>query len=125
MPGCFKDNSKIMDHFFHPRNMGVMKNPDAKGEVGNPMCGDIMHIYLKVKDNIIKDIKFQTYGCAVAIASTSVLTELVKGKSLKEAKKISNKNIKEILGDMPVHKHHCTVLAEQVLKLAIANYEKK
>jgi len=125
MPGCFKENSKIMDHFFHPRNMGTMKNPDAIGKIGNPMCGDIMHIYLKIKDNIIKDIKFQTYGCAVAIASTSVLTELVKGKSLKDAKKISNKNIKEILGEMPVHKYHCTILAEQALKSAIKNYEKK
>ena len=125
MPGCFKENSKIMDHFFHPRNMGTMKNPDAIGKIGNPMCGDIMHIYLKIKDNIIKDIKFQTYGCAVAIASTSVLTELVKGKSLAEAKKISNKKIREILGDMPVHKYHCTILAEQALKSAIKNYEKK
>jgi len=125
MPGCFKDNNKIMDHFFHPRNMGIIKNPDAFGKVGNPMCGDIMHIYLKVEDNIIKDIKFQTYGCAVAIASTSVLTELVKGKSLKEAKKISNKKIREILGEMPVHKHHCTILAEQALKSAIENYKKK
>jgi len=125
MPGCFKDNSKIMDHFFHPRNMGVIENPDAIGKIGNPMCGDIMHIYLKIKDNIIEDIKFKTYGCAVAIASTSILTELVKGKSLKEAKKISSKRIREILGDMPVHKYHCTILAEQALKSAIENYEKK
>jgi len=122
---CFKENSKIMDHFFHPRNMGVIENPDAIGKIGNPMCGDIMHVYLKIKDNIIEDIKFQTYGCAVAIASTSVLTELVKGKSLKEAEKISSKRIREILGDMPVHKHHCTILAEQALKSAIENYEKK
>ena len=119
---CFKENNKIMDHFFHPRNMGVIKNPDAIGKIGNPMCGDIMHIYLKIKDNIIKDIKFQTYGCAVAIASTSVLTELVKGKSLKEAEKISAKRIRKILGEMPVHKHHCTILAEQALKSAIENY---
>ena len=84
-----------------------------------------MHIYLKIKDNIIEDIKFQTYGCAVAIASTSVLTELVKGKTLEQAKEISNKKIREILGDMPVHKHHCTILAEQALKSAIKNYEKK
>ena len=125
MPGCFKDNSKIMDHFFHPRNMGVIENPDAIGKIGNPMCGDIMHIYLKIKDNIIEDIKFKTYGCAVAIASTSILTELVKGKSLKEAKKISGKRIREMLGDMPVHKYHCTILAEQALKSAIENYEEK
>lgn len=125
MPGCFKENSKIMDHFFHPRNMGVMESPDAMGKIGNPMCGDIMHIYLKIEDNIIKDIKFQTYGCAVAIASTSVLTELVKGKTLAQAKKISNKKIREVLGEMPVHKYHCTILAEQALKSAIENYEKK
>ncbi|OQX71808.1 iron-sulfur cluster assembly scaffold protein [Candidatus Parcubacteria bacterium 4484_255] len=125
MPGCFKDNSKIIEHFFHPRNMGVIKNPDAIGKIGNPMCGDVMHIYLKIKDNIIEDIKFKTYGCAVAIASTSILTELVKGKSLKEAKKISGKRIREMLGDMPVHKYHCTILAEQALKSAIENYEEK
>ncbi len=125
MSNCFKENSKIMDHFFRPRNMGVIENSDAMGEVGNPMCGDIMHIYLKIKDNIIKDIKFKTYGCAVAIASTSVLTELVKGKSLKEAEKISSKRIREVLGDMPVHKYHCTILAEQSLKSAIEDYRKK
>jgi len=123
--GCFDENSEILEHFFHPRNVGKIDNPDAIGKVGNTMCGDIMEIYLKVKDNIIEDIKFQTYGCAAAIASTSVLTELVKGKSINEALKISNKKIRDILGDMPQHKYHCTVLAEQTLKDAIEDYKKK
>lgn len=113
-----------MDHFFNPRNLGTIKNPDAFGQVGNPRCGDIMHIYLRIKDNVIKDIKFQTYGCAVAIASTSILTEMVKGKTLVEAQKISSQRIKEALGEMPVHKQHCTVLAEQALKKAIEDYQK-
>ena len=123
--GCFDENSEIMEHFFHPRNVGKMDEPDATGKIGNAMCGDIMEIYLKVKDNVIEDVKFQTYGCAAAIASTSVLTELVKGKSIDEALKISNKKIREILGEMPQHKYHCTVLAEQTLKDAIEDYKKK
>ena len=123
--GCFDENSEIMEHFFHPRNVGKIDKPDATSKVGNAMCGDIMEIYLKVKDNIIKDIKFQTYGCAVAIASTSVLTELVKEKSIDEALKMSNKKIRELLGEMPKNKYHCTVLAEQALKTAIEDYKKK
>ncbi len=123
--GCFDENSEIMDHFLHPRNVGKLDNPDAIGKVGNMMCGDIMEIYLKVKDNVIEDIKFQTFGCAAAIASTSVLTELVKGKIIDQALEISNKKIREILGEMPKHKYHCTVLAEQALKNAIENYKKK
>jgi len=90
MSNHFQDNDKIMDHFFNPRNLGTMKNPDAFGQVGNPRCGDIMHIYLKIDNDVIKDIKFQTYGCAVAIASTSILTEMVKGKTLSETQKISS-----------------------------------
>jgi len=123
--GCFDENSEIMEHFLHPRNVGKIDEPDAIGKVGNAMCGDIMEIYLKVKDNIIKDIKFQTYGCVAAIASMSVLTEMVKGKSIDEALKISNKKIRELLGEMPKHKYHCTVLAEQALKAAIEDYKKK
>lgn len=123
--GCFDENSEIMEHFFHPRNVGKMDKPDATGKIGNAMCGDIMEIYLKVKDNVIEDIKFQTYGCAAAIASTSVLTELVKGKSIDKALKISNKKIREILGEMPQHKYHCTILAEQTLRDAIEDYKKK
>ncbi|MBU4370149.1 iron-sulfur cluster assembly scaffold protein [Patescibacteria group bacterium] len=121
--GCFDENSEIMEHFFHPRNVGKIDNPDAIGHVGNPKCGDIMDLYLKIKDNIIIDAKFQTYGCAAAIASTSVLTELIKGKSIYEALKISNKKIREVLGEMPPHKYHCTVLAEQALKAAIEDYK--
>ena len=123
--GCFDENSEIMEHFFHPRNVGKIEKPDATGKIGNAMCGDIMEIYLKVKDNIIKDIKFQTYGCVAAIASMSVLTEMVKEKSIDEALKISNKKIRELLGEMPKNKYHCTVLAEQALKTAIEDYKKK
>jgi nitrogen fixation NifU-like protein len=121
----FQDNDKIMEHFFHPRNVGTMKNPDAFGQVGNPRCGDIMHIYLKIENDVIQDIKFQTYGCAVAIASTSILTEMVKGKTLTEAKKISSQRIKEALGEVPTYKQHCAVLAEQALKKAIEDYQKE
>ncbi|MCF7906807.1 iron-sulfur cluster assembly scaffold protein [Patescibacteria group bacterium] len=125
MSNHFQDNDKIMDHFFNPRNLGTMKNPDAFGQVGNPRCGDIMHIYLKIDNDIIKDIKFQTYGCAVAIASTSILTEMVKGKTLSETQKISSQRIREALGKMPAYKQHCTVLAEQALKKAIEDYQKE
>lgn len=123
--GCFDENSQIMDHFLHPRNVGKMDKPDGIGKIGNPLCGDIMELHIKVKDNIITDAKFQTYGCAAAIASTSVLTELVKGKDIKQALKISNQKIKEVLGEMPKHKYHCTILAEQALKAAIKDYQKK
>ena len=123
--GCFDENSEIMEHFFHPRNVGEIDNPDAIGKVGNAMCGDIMELYLRVKDNIIIDAKFKTYGCAAAIASTSVLTELIKGKTIEQALEISNKKIREMLGKMPKHKYHCTVLAEQALKDAVEDYKKK
>ena len=123
--GCFDENSEIMEHFFHPRNVGKIDNPDAIGKIGNAMCGDIMELYLKIKDSKIIDAKFQTFGCAAAISSTSVLTELIKGKTIDQALKISNKKIREILGKMPPHKYHCTVLAEQALKDAIENYKKK
>lgn len=123
--GCFDEDSQIMEHFLHPRNVGKMDKPDGIGHVGNPMCGDIMDLYIKVKDNKIVDAKFQTYGCAAAIASNSVLTELIKGKTIKQALVISNKKIKQVLGEMPKHKYHCTVLAEQALKSAIEDYQKK
>lgn len=123
--GQFDKNSELMDHFLHPRNVGKIADPDGTGKVGNVVCGDIMEIYLKVKDNVIKDVKFQTFGCAAAIASTSVLTELVKGKTVDQALEISNKKIREILGEVPAHKYHCTVLAEQALKDAINDYQKK
>jgi nitrogen fixation NifU-like protein len=123
--GCFDKNSEIMDHFLHPRNVGKLDNPDGVGRIGNPTCGDIMELQIKVEDGKIIDAKFQTYGCAAAIASTSSLTELIKGKTIAEALKISNKKIKEVLGEMPPHKYHCTVLAEQALKAAINDYQKK
>ncbi len=123
--GCFDEDSQIMDHFLHPRNVGKMDKPDATGHVGNPYCGDIMELYLKLEDDKIIDAKFQTFGCGAAIASTSVLTELIKGKTIKQALEISNKKIREILGEMPVHKYHCTVLAEQALKSALEDYQKK
>jgi len=123
--GCFDENSQIMDHFLHPRNVGQMENPDGVGKIGNAICGDIMEFYIKVKDNIITDAKFQTYGCAAAIASTSSLTELVIGKTLEQALEVSNQKIVEILGQVPRHKRHCTVLAEQALKSAIEDFHKK
>ncbi len=123
--GYFNENSQIMDHFLHPRNVGKINNPDGIGKIGNPMCGDIMELQIKVKEGIITEAKFQTYGCAAAIASTSSLTELVKGKTIKEALEISHRKIREVLGEMPSHKYHCTVLAEQALKAAIEDYQKK
>lgn len=123
--GCFAEESQLMEHFLHPRNVGKIENPDAIGHVGNVVCGDIMDLYLKIKDNKIIDAKFQTYGCAAAIASTSILTELVINMDLDKALELSNKKIVEVLGDVPKHKYHCTILAEQALKSAIENYKNK
>ncbi|HKL17180.1 MAG TPA: iron-sulfur cluster assembly scaffold protein [Patescibacteria group bacterium] len=123
--GCFSENSKLMEHFNNPHNVGDMENPDAIGHVGNAQCGDIMELYLKIENEIIVDAKFKTFGCAAAIASTSVLTDLVKGKSLSKALNISNKEIKEMLGKMPAHKYHCTMLAADALKDAIKKYKEK
>ncbi len=120
------DYSKnVLEHFRNPRNMGEMKNPDAEATVGNPTCGDVMKIMIKVKDNKIFDIKFQTMGCAAAIASSSMLTVLAKGKSLSEAKKISNEDVARALGELPPIKIHCSNLAADALKLAIENFRKK
>lgn len=115
---------KVLEHFKHPKNMGKIKNPDAIGEAGNPVCGDIMNIYLKIKNNKIKDIKFHTLGCAAAIAISSVLTEIAKGKTLEEAKKISSKEIVEKLGGVPPQKFHCSILAKEALDDAIKAYHK-
>jgi len=123
--GCFDESGQLMEHFLHPRNVGKIDNADGVGHIGNPMCGDIMDLYIKVEDNKIVDAKFQTYGCAAAIASTSILTELVKGKTIEEALELSSKKIREVLGQMPAHKYHCTVLAEQALKAAIEDYQTK
>ncbi|MCK4532802.1 Fe-S cluster assembly scaffold protein NifU [bacterium] len=116
---------KVIEHFQHPRNVGEMKEPDGIGHVGSPVCGDVMELYIKVKDNIIVDVKFKTFGCGAAIASGSMLTELIKGKSIDEAKVISNKIVVEALGGLPPKKTHCSVLAEDALKLAIDDYFKK
>jgi len=118
-------NEKVLDHFKNPRNMGEMDNPDAEGTKGNPSCGDVMKITLKIKNDKIKDIKFLTFGCAAAISTSSVLTELVKGKTIKEAKEIGNKEIGEALGGLPKIKHHCAHLAEETLREAIKNWEEK
>ena len=118
-------SKKVMEHFKNPRNMGEMKNPDSIGEVGNLQCGDVMRVYIKVKDNKIQDIKFQTMGCIAAIATSSMTTELAKGKTLEQAKKITNKDVAKSLGNLPPIKMHCSNLAANALKKAIENYEKK
>jgi nitrogen fixation NifU-like protein len=114
-----------MEHFRNPRNVGEMENPDGTGHVGNPVCGDIMELYIKVKDNIITDAKFRTLGCGAAIATSSMVTEMVKGKSIEEALKISNRAVAEALGGLPAVKMHCSVLAEEALKSAIEDYRNK
>jgi len=118
-------NKNVMDHFQNPRNMGEMNNPDAEATVGNPTCGDVMKIMIKVEKDNIKDIKFQTFGCAAAIASSSMTTELAKGKNLKDAKNISNKDVSMALGELPPIKEHCSNLAADALKKAIDNYVSK
>ena len=117
-------NEKVSDHFMNPRNMGEIENADAIGTVGNAKCGDIMRIYLKIKDNIIEDIKFKTFGCAAAISTSSMATQLVKGKTLEEASKLTNKDVLEALEELPGNKVHCSVLAAEALKEAIKDYKK-
>ena len=116
---------KVMDHFRNPRNMGEIKNADGVGTVGNPKCGDVMTIFIKVKDGRIEDIKFKTYGCAAAIASSSIATELVKGKTLDEAEKLTRDDVANELGGLPAIKMHCSNLASDALKEAIKDYRKK
>jgi len=115
-------SEKVMEHFKNPRNVGEIENPDGVGRVGNPVCGDIMELYIKVNDGIIVDAKFKTFGCGAAIASSSMVTEMVKGNSIEEALKISNKAVAEALDGLPPVKMHCSVLAEDALKAAIENY---
>lgn len=115
----------VMDHFKHPRNVGVIENADGVGEVGNAKCGDIMKIYLKIDDGIISDVKFETFGCGSAIASSSMATEMIKGKPLADAMKLTNKAVAEALDGLPAHKLHCSVLAEEAIKAAIEDYYKK
>ena len=114
---------QVMDHFMNPRNMGEMENPDGVGTVCNAKCGDIMRIYIKVEDNVITDVKFKTFGCGAAIATSSKATELVKGKTLDEALQITNKMVMDSLGGLPPVKVHCSVLAEEALHAAIQDYK--
>ena len=115
----------VMDHFNHPRNIGVIEDADGIGEVGNPVCGDMMTFYIKVKDNRLEDVKFQTFGCVAAIAVSSMVSEMAKGKDLEEAKKITNKQVAETLGGLPPNKLHCSNLGAEALNLAIKNYQEK
>lgn len=116
---------KVLDHFRNPRNMGKIENPDGFGKVGNPTCGDVMAIYIKVKNNRIDDIRFQTFGCAAAIASSSIATEIARGKTLEEAEKLNREDIAKELGGLPEVKMHCSNLATDALKEAIKNYKEK
>ncbi|MCK4239824.1 MAG: Fe-S cluster assembly scaffold protein NifU [Candidatus Lokiarchaeota archaeon] len=118
-------SEKVMDHFRNPRNMGEMKDADAVGEVGNPVCGDLMYIYIKIKDDRIDDISFQTFGCGAAIATSSMITELAKGKTLDEAMKITRDDIAGSLDGLPPIKMHCSNLASDGLRKAIENYKAK
>ena len=116
---------QVMDHFMNPRNMGEIENADGVGEVGNAKCGDIMRVYLKIEKGIIEDVRFKTYGCASAIATSSIATEMIKGHSIEEAVALSNKAVVEALGGLPTHKIHCSVLAEQAVKAALYDYYTK
>ena len=115
-------SEKVMDHFRNPRNVGVIEDADGVGEVGNAVCGDIMKIYLKIEDGIVSDVKFETFGCGSAIASSSMATELIKGKSLSEVLKLTNKAVTEALNGLPAHKLHCSVLAEEAIRAAVRDY---
>ena len=112
----------VMDHFMNPRNVGEIPDADGIGEVGNAKCGDIMKMYIKVKDNKIDDVKFETFGCGSAIASSSMATEMIKGKTIDEALAVRNKQVVEALGGLPAHKLHCSVLAEEAIKSAVKDY---
>lgn len=118
-------SEKVMDHFKNPRNIGVIENADGIGEVGNAKCGDIMRIYLKIDNDIITDVKFETFGCGSAIASSSMATELIKGKPLADALTLTNKAVAEALDGLPAHKLHCSVLAEEAIKKAVQDYYEK
>ena len=112
----------VMDHIMNPRNVGEIENPSGVGEVGNAKCGDIMKMYLDIENNVIKDVKFETFGCGSAIASSSMATEMIKGKTVEEALAISNKDVVDALGGLPAHKLHCSVLAEEAIKAAVKDY---
>ena len=112
----------VMDHFMHPRNVGEIADADGVGEVGNAKCGDIMKMYLRIRNDRIEDVKFETFGCGSAIASSSMATEMIKGKTIDEALALTNKEVVEALGGLPAHKLHCSVLAEEAVKSAVKNY---
>lgn len=118
-------SEKVMDHFRNPRNVGVLEDANGVGEVGNAKCGDIMKIYLKVEDGVIADVKFETFGCGSAIASSSMATELIKGKPLSDALTLTNQAVTEALDGLPAHKIHCSVLAEEAIKRAVLDYYKR
>ena len=115
-------SEKVMDHFMNPRNVGVIENASGVGEVGNAKCGDIMKIYLQIENDILVDVKFETFGCGSAIASSSMATEMIKGKSIHEALELTNKAVAEALDGLPAHKMHCSVLAEEAIKNALKDY---
>ena len=118
-------SEKVMDHFRHPRNIGCIENADGVGEVGNGKCGDIMKMYLKIDNDVVSDVKFETFGCGSAIASSSMATELIKGKPLKDVLKLTNKAVTEALDGLPTHKLHCSVLAEEAIQAAVKDYCEK
>ncbi|MBM3242350.1 Fe-S cluster assembly scaffold protein NifU [Candidatus Poribacteria bacterium] len=118
-------STKVMEHFMNPQNVGQIENPSGVGDIGNPTCGDIMRLFIKVEDDIITDAKFMTFGCGAAIATSSMVTEMVKGKTIEEALEITNRTVTEALGGLPKVKMHCSVLSEQALKAAINDYYKR
>jgi nitrogen fixation NifU-like protein len=118
-------SEKVMDHFLHPRNVGEIPDASGVGNVGNPICGDVMRMYIKVENDVIVDAKFKTFGCGAAISTSSMVTEMVKGKTIADALKISNKAVAEALGGLPPVKMHCSVLAEEALRSALADYYRK
>ena len=118
-------SEKVMEHFMHPRNVGIIEDADGIGEVGNAKCGDIMKMYLKIDNDVITDVKFETFGCASAIASSSMATELIKGQKVEDALALTNKAVAEALDGLPDYKMHCSVLAEEAIQSAIEDYQKK
>ena len=118
-------SEKVMDHFRNPRNVGIIEDANGIGEVGNAKCGDIMKMYLKIEDDVVKDVKFETFGCGSAIASSSMATEMIKGKPVAEAEKLTNKAVAEALDGLPPYKMHCSVLAEEAIQAALEDYRNK
>lgn len=118
-------SDKVMDHFRNPRNVGVIEDANGIGEVGNAKCGDIMKMYLKIRNDIVEDVKFETFGCGSAIASSSMATEMIKGKPLSEVKNLTNKAVTEALDGLPAHKIHCSVLAEEAIQSALEDYRRR